>query len=174
MIGKLAEKERVSELPGIGTISTAWIGRQGRNLLLEKFLGELETPKLASLKKELQTLAAACLKAFSSSNLEDSPLLDVQQAVSLCRNYLPKSSRRIDKAFALPMSQLWKESSARDCMPEDNIERATAVLGEVIVGTIIEKNKEPPHVSVYCVCVYNFGENFFFLGGGVCTAYTSA
>lgn len=59
-----AEKEQVYSIPGIGSISILWIGREGRDALMKSFVLEIETPRLADLKKELRTLASNCLNAL--------------------------------------------------------------------------------------------------------------
>ena len=51
------------------------------------------------------------------------------------------------------MSEVWKESATGNPLPEDQIERPTEVLGEQILGTIMEKGKEPPHVGTVYVYV---------------------
>ena len=57
----VAEKEQSFEIPGIGTVSTTWIGHNGRASLLENFRKSLETPTIAELKKELRHLSSVCL-----------------------------------------------------------------------------------------------------------------
>lgn len=141
---RAAQKENTFEIPGIGIISTQWIGHEGREKLMEQFAMDIETPKLSALKKELRTLASVCLKAFESFEVVNISDPKVKQALDLCRSYVPKSSaRHVDN----PISRVWKETtSIPHQLPKDNIQLATQVLGENIVDMITEKRREPPDV----------------------------
>ena len=141
-----AEKESSFEIPGIGIISTQWIGREGRCKLIKQFMIEMETPRLSDLKKELRTLASVCLKAFESYAVENISKPDIKQALD---RYVPKSSKAHEKRLDNPISCVWKGASSQDqLLPIDNIELATHILGEHVVDTITEKKRDPPHVRI--------------------------
>lgn len=146
-----SEKEQNFEIPGIGMLSTTWIGHSGRKSLLDTFKKSLETPTIVTLKKELKSLSSMCLKAFHSADMVDNPNSDVEKAIELCRSYLPKSSSKLDKGFS-SVAQLWKEAAPMELNIEDKVELASKVLGDKLVDTIIERYKEPPDVSCYCCC----------------------
>lgn len=137
-----SEKNRSYEIPRIGIISTLWTGQEGRQALMNDYEMEIETPKITALKRELRELASTCLKALV--DIQDTKP-QVRQAIDMCRNYIPKSSNRI---IDNPISDLWKNKTSNSPKsPTNSKELATQVLGEQIVNTITERNKDPPDVS---------------------------
>lgn len=148
------DKECSHEIPEIGVIATSWVGHTGRQQLIEDFTKSIVTPKVQDLKKELLMVASVCLKGFQSIETDDDLPSDAQKAIDLCQQYVPKPKQRRIEAS---VSELWKENCnvvSQDAIPVDKVQLATTVLGEKIVGTITEKHKDPPHVSLYGVFLF--------------------
>lgn len=146
-------QEEDESLPGIGFISTAWIGHLGKQDLLKKVRDETAKSVSKVLRSELRTLASTSLKAFSSIGMLDSDHDDVIAAVKLCKSYL--SASRLPKATLTSAARAWKESDQPPFSSNpDKTQLATDVLGEQLVDTIKEKHRQPPHVSMFvCNCI---------------------
>ena len=126
------------EIPGLGYLSTSWIGKRGQDELVETMKRHIEATKVTELKKELKTLASVCLQGLTSGEMQD-----VKQAVNLCHQYVPKVKATPSNAS----TTLVADST-------DKIEHATEVLGEKIVAKITENHRDPPHVSQYFECTH--------------------
>ncbi len=141
------EKEEDSEIPGIGQISSRWVGGKGKQELIQ--LAERENCKteVQGLKLQLHTLADECKKALVVLGAEASSDLQVQKATSLCDAYITTASKRKLPSFNEKMGVLWK--SRCDELPGDiaGSAAATVILGPQLVHTIMEKDKQPPDVS---------------------------
>jgi sulfite reductase alpha subunit-like flavoprotein len=124
-----------TEVPGVGFVSTSWVGKRGQDELVEIMRKQTEVIKVSELKKELKTLAVVCLQGFAST--------DVERAVN---QYAPsvKSTEKASTAVA----ELWRSSLSTSCGTEDKVQHATEILGEKIVAKITEENRDTPHVSV--------------------------
>ena len=143
-VAQVQNAEGTPGIPGIGVISTSWVGYEGQQNILHDFAMEIDAVKSADLQKELRTLASVCLKAFQAVGTS---LPEVQNAVVLCEQYVPKTKPSRDASSA-PVVELWKSASStsQNRAPEDRVDLAKSVLGEKIVSTITEEHKDPPHV----------------------------
>ena len=130
------------EIPGLGYLSTSWIGKRGQDELVENMKRHIEATKVTELKKELKTLASVCLQGLTSGEMQD-----VKQAVNLCHQYVPKVKATPSNASTTLVADLWRNSTATSNGTADKIEHATEVLGEKIVAKITENHRDPPHVS---------------------------
>ena len=140
------EKEQDTEIPGIGSVCTRWVGEKGKKQLMQ--LADQE--KCRSLKQELHSLANVCKKALTVLGADQSSDPQVQKANSLCDVYIGKSgSKSKPSLHNRKMGALWKsqhdEPPGATCIAGPA--GATAVLGSELVDTITEKHKQPPDVS---------------------------
>ncbi len=112
---------------------------------------ETESVRVTDLKKELRLMASMCLKAFDKLEKEETLKPEIQEAVSLCQQYVTKTKKKsMAVSRSAPLAELWKGTSGttQGIDPEDNVELAREVLGDRIVSTITEEHKDPPHVSL--------------------------
>ena len=100
---------------------------------------------MASLKKELHVLSTECWKAFAAAGLEDSDHPQIKRTLELCSSYISSSTRA--KTDVCAIGTLWKEDGHEQEAPVDKKELATSILGEDLVATLVEKNRQPPDVS---------------------------
>lgn len=129
------------EIPGLGFLSTSWVGKRGQDELVQTIRRRTDAIKVTELKKELKTLASVCLQGLTSGDASD-----IHQAVNLCHEYVPKvKSAQPSKTI---VAELWKNAASTSHCAEDKVHHATAVLGEKIVAKITEAHRDPPHVSI--------------------------
>ena len=118
---------------------------------IEKSLAQQETAtQTATLKKELQELAAQCNKAFIVAGLKESAHPEVRKALELCSSHLTCRATNKEKALP-PIAGLWKEQQSFSQTIEDKKELATSVLGEDLVATLTEDKHQLPDVSGACM-----------------------
>ena len=138
------EKEQDTEIPGIGSVCTRWVGEKGKKQLMQ--LADQE--KCRSLKQELHSLANVCKKALTVLGADQSSDPQVQKANSLCDVYIGKSSSKSKPSLHnRKMGALWKSQHDEPPGAIAGPAGATAVLGSELVDTITEKHKQPPDVS---------------------------
>ncbi len=132
-------------LQGIGELRTLWIGQKGVQSIKRKVAEERSTDQVRSLSSDLKKLASTCHKAFEVAGLINSEQEAVKDAVELCKLHLPqpKESKKQSSAIA----HLWKKPTEETHSSKDPVKLATSVLGEKLVDTLTEKNREPPDVS---------------------------
>lgn len=128
------EKEVNTEIPGIGRISTRWIGQRGKQDLIELADQETSRTEAQGLKVELRALADECKKALLILGANDSCDPQVQSAVSSCDRYLKNTtSKHRSTSVNQRLDDLWKSQS--QVGPSGTIESATAALGQQLVDT---------------------------------------
>ena len=136
------------EIPGIGAVSTMWVGHKGVRDIRRKLAEEETTSKVKELSTELRVLAKECMTAFEVAGLKSSDDPKIRKAVDLCSSYLPQTARcRVTTSTSI--ATLWKEQQSGSELPGpvDKKELATSILGEKLVDTLTEKNQQPPDVS---------------------------
>ena len=136
------------EIPGIGAVSTMWVGHKGVRDIRRKLAEEETTSKVKELSTELRVLAKECMTAFEVAGLKNSDDPKIRKAVDLCSSYLPQTARcRVTTSTSI--ATLWKEQQSGSELPGpvDKKELATSILGEKLVDTLTEKNQQPPDVS---------------------------
>ena len=85
-----------------------------------------------------------------AAGLEQSEHPQVQKAMNLCSSYTHPSHKTIHKSrVSSAFGELWKkdEISEDDAALADQKKLATAVLGESLVDTLVERDLQPPDVS---------------------------
>ena len=102
----------------------------------------------ATMKKQLQELAAQCNQAFVAAGLQDSAHPQVRKALELCSSYMTCSVANKEKASPA-ISNLWKDDQQKiNQTTMDTKQLATSVLGEDLVATLTEDKHQPPDVSL--------------------------
>ena len=139
----MSEVEMVSptNIAGVGKLCTSWMGQKGlcdieNSLIVQKYQSQVKT-----LKTELNLLAKECTKAFADA--KETP--QVSKALKLCSTYYcPTDPNRQPPPV---IEHIWKESPIEAVVTADKKEHATMIIGEKLVETITEQNREPPDVS---------------------------
>ena len=151
---KSVDKEHPIDIEGIGCVSSAWIGKTGKQELFESLGAEIERYESSRLSRELHTLARTCKSAFECLQASSSQNSCVKQAVSLCETYCtPKPML----SFNQRIHRLWKSGDPSVSSENGSVsEIVGTVLGENLVHAITEKHKQPPDVSMICVCEEKF------------------
>ena len=164
---KSVDKEHPIDIEGIGCVSSAWIGKTGKQELFESLgaemeryessrlsRAEMERYESSRLSRELHTLARTCKSAFECLQASSSQNSCVKQAVSLCETYCtPKPML----SFNQRIHRLWKSGDPSASSENGSVsEIVGTVLGENLVHAITEKHKQPPDVSMICVCEEKF------------------
>ncbi len=145
------EKEENGEIPGVGQISTRWVGQRGKKDMIQEADREQCKTEAQGLRVELSTLANECKKALLVLGADESHDPQVQRANSLCDQYLKKTpSKHKPTSLSQKMDDLWKsQCEPGPCGVSEPATAATAALGQQLVDTITEKHKQPPDVSCY-------------------------
>ena len=97
----------------------------------------------ATMKKQLQELAAQCNQAFVAAGLQDSAHPQVRKALELCSSYLQCSQQ--GESFTSNFQSL--EGRPTKSKP-DHHGHETVGLGEDLVATLTEDKHQPPDVSL--------------------------
>ncbi len=141
------EKEVAVTIPGIGEVSTMWVGLRGKQQVRRILHEELERKETHEARIEIKHLASECKKAFDTLEAEKSSDPRVQNSIALCSAYLPGSSSK-PSACNSKVAQLWKRRHEHS-HPEsqDTMQVASEVLGTQLVAAALEQHKEPPDVS---------------------------
>ena len=108
---------------------------------------------------EFKSLAVECLKAFTEAALETSDLPQVQKAITMCKLYAPCSASTTQSVkHTSIIANLWKNDKpgAPSETLEDTQARAATVLGEKLVATVVQENRQPPDVYAIEYCVGSF------------------
>ena len=101
----------------------------------------------ATMKKQLQELAAQCNQAFVAAGLQDSAHPQVRKALELCSSYLQCSQQ--GESFTSNFQYLGKDDQQKvNQTTMDTKQLATSVLGEDLVATLTEDKHQPPDVSL--------------------------
>ena len=158
-------------IEGVGEVRTSWIGQRGVCLLSGVIYSQLRMPikqlfemeqalakeralsKLDAAKKELQVLAMECRKAFEAVGMEQSQHPQVRKALNLCSSYASPSNKPPNKCASSTVADLWRKDLGGELdndgvAAQDKKQLATSVLGESMVQTLVQENRQPPDVSV--------------------------
>ena len=147
------------ELPGVGVVSTAWIGQKGVSDIRRSISQQMSAEQgraIRTLSNDIRKLASTCHKAFEVAGLLNSADEQIQCAVALCKSHLSQTKER--KSASSAISSLWKGDAGEAHLSLDPSTRAEIVLGTKLVEKLTEKNRQPPDVSTIhligcCSCI---------------------
>lgn len=141
----VGEKEFPCNIPGVGDVSTAWIGHHGLKEIQSKIKESKAQSKEREMSIQLRVLAEECLKAFEVSGLSGNNHQQVKKAMELCSSYAPKATKKATKTSS-SIASLWKQSVETDVSQNETpLSLATSILGEQLVA---EESRTPPDVSL--------------------------
>ena len=137
------------EIAGVGELSTRWVGSKGVLSIRKQLVQEGATEQVKTLNAELKLMAQQCTEAFKVSGLMESENTNVRRAIDLCASYLgvPQASK-VPKTTS-SIATLWKQQvldESEQSTSKNPSDLASSVLGEKLMDTLTEKNREPPDV----------------------------
>ena len=129
------------------------MGERGKEELLSEIIENKYRMELEDLKVQTFHLASECKKALMQAVPSNDP--QVLKAINLCDKFLASKSQKRKKVQNESLKSLW--GTTNQC---EQVDPAT-VLGQDLVDTITEKNKQPPDVSyaysiIQCVTCKNY------------------
>lgn len=123
---------------------------------IEHSLAQLKAEShVISLKKELLELSTECRKAFAAAGLEYSDNPQIRRAFELCST---SSSHDVHTEAAVAIGILWKRDGHEQETSDDRKELATSILGEDLVGAMVEEKTQPPDVSCIGITLKHIGK----------------